>query len=129
MKKRISEQPSPWRKSSKRESCYGDRVYFGSCWERLGEVIITPLCVCIMNIITLSYYTIILIIMIVILVILILVIVIIIVIMIVVVVVVVVRIMIFGWERLSDAPSLPRALPHSNKRCCEGLFMCIYIYI
>ena len=23
----ISEQPSPWRKSSKRESCYGDRVY------------------------------------------------------------------------------------------------------
>ena len=22
----ISEQPSPWRKSSKRESCYGDRV-------------------------------------------------------------------------------------------------------
>ena len=27
MKKRISEQPSPWRKSSERESCYGDRVY------------------------------------------------------------------------------------------------------
>ena len=27
MKKRIPEQPSPWRKSSKRESCYGDRVY------------------------------------------------------------------------------------------------------
>ena len=26
-KKDISEQPSPWRKSSKRESCYGDRVY------------------------------------------------------------------------------------------------------
>ena len=25
--KYISEQPSPWRKSSKRESCYGDRVY------------------------------------------------------------------------------------------------------
>ena len=25
--KDISEQPSPWRKSSKRESCYGDRVY------------------------------------------------------------------------------------------------------
>ena len=25
-KKRISEQPCPWRKSSKRESCYGDRV-------------------------------------------------------------------------------------------------------
>ena len=24
--KTISEQPSPWRKSSKRESCYGDRV-------------------------------------------------------------------------------------------------------
>ena len=27
MNKHISEQPSPWRKSSKRESCYGDRVY------------------------------------------------------------------------------------------------------
>ena len=26
MKQTISEQPSPWRKSSKRESCYGDRV-------------------------------------------------------------------------------------------------------
>ena len=26
-KETISEQPSPWRKSSKRESCYGDRVY------------------------------------------------------------------------------------------------------
>ena len=26
-KKNISEQPSPWRKSCKRESCYGDRVY------------------------------------------------------------------------------------------------------
>ena len=26
-KKDISEQPSPWRRSSKRESCYGDRVY------------------------------------------------------------------------------------------------------
>ena len=26
--KYISEQPSPWRKSSKRESCYGDRVYY-----------------------------------------------------------------------------------------------------
>ena len=25
--KDISEQPSPWRKFSKRESCYGDRVY------------------------------------------------------------------------------------------------------
>ena len=25
--KNISEQPSPWRKSSKRKSCYGDRVY------------------------------------------------------------------------------------------------------
>ena len=25
--KDISEQPSPWRKSSKRKSCYGDRVY------------------------------------------------------------------------------------------------------
>ena len=25
--KDTSEQPSPWRKSSKRESCYGDRVY------------------------------------------------------------------------------------------------------
>ena len=25
--KDISEQPSPWRKSSKRESCYGDWVY------------------------------------------------------------------------------------------------------
>ena len=25
--KDISEQPSPWRKSSKRESCYGDREY------------------------------------------------------------------------------------------------------
>ena len=25
--KKITEQPSPWRKSSKRESCYGDRVY------------------------------------------------------------------------------------------------------
>ena len=25
--KDISEQPSPWRKSSKRESCYGARVY------------------------------------------------------------------------------------------------------
>ena len=24
--KNISEQPSPWRKSSKRESCYGDQV-------------------------------------------------------------------------------------------------------
>ena len=23
----VPEQPSPWRKSSKRESCYGDRVY------------------------------------------------------------------------------------------------------
>ena len=23
---KITEQPSPWRKSSKRESCYGDRV-------------------------------------------------------------------------------------------------------
>ena len=27
MQKTISEQPSPWRKSSERESCYGDRVY------------------------------------------------------------------------------------------------------
>ena len=27
MNKWISGQPSPWRKSSKRESCYGDRVY------------------------------------------------------------------------------------------------------
>ena len=27
MNKWISEQPSPWRKSSKRKSCYGDRVY------------------------------------------------------------------------------------------------------
>ena len=27
MTKTISEQPSPWRKYSKRESCYGDRVY------------------------------------------------------------------------------------------------------
>ena len=27
MNKRISEQPSPWRKSCERESCYGDRVY------------------------------------------------------------------------------------------------------
>ena len=27
MNKWISEQPSPWRKSSKRRSCYGDRVY------------------------------------------------------------------------------------------------------
>ena len=26
MNKWISEQPSPWRKSCKRESCYGDRV-------------------------------------------------------------------------------------------------------
>ena len=28
MNKWISEQPSPWRKSSKRKSCYGDRVYY-----------------------------------------------------------------------------------------------------
>ena len=28
--KTISEQPSPWRKSSKRESCYGDRVYIST---------------------------------------------------------------------------------------------------
>ena len=28
--KNISEQPSPWRKSSKRESCYGDRVYLSN---------------------------------------------------------------------------------------------------
>ena len=28
MKKTISEQPSPWRKSSKRKSCYGDQVYW-----------------------------------------------------------------------------------------------------
>ena len=27
MIKHISEQPSPWRTYSKRESCYGDRVY------------------------------------------------------------------------------------------------------
>ena len=27
MNKWVSEQPSPWRKSSKRKSCYGDRVY------------------------------------------------------------------------------------------------------
>ena len=27
MNKWVPEQPSPWRKSSKRESCYGDRVY------------------------------------------------------------------------------------------------------
>ena len=27
MNKWISEQPSPWRKYSKRKSCYGDRVY------------------------------------------------------------------------------------------------------
>ena len=27
MKKRITEQPRPWRKSCERESCYGDRVY------------------------------------------------------------------------------------------------------
>ena len=27
MSKWVPEQPSPWRKSSKRESCYGDRVY------------------------------------------------------------------------------------------------------
>ena len=27
MTKRITEQPSPWRKYYKRESCYGDRVY------------------------------------------------------------------------------------------------------
>ena len=27
MNKSVPEQPSPWRKSSKRESCYGDRVY------------------------------------------------------------------------------------------------------
>ena len=27
MEKRVPEQPSPWRKSCKRESCYGDRVY------------------------------------------------------------------------------------------------------
>ena len=27
MNKWISEQPSPWRESCKRESCYGDRVY------------------------------------------------------------------------------------------------------
>ena len=25
--KKITEQPGPWRKSSKRKSCYGDRVY------------------------------------------------------------------------------------------------------
>ena len=25
--KRITEQPSPWRKSCERESCFGDRVY------------------------------------------------------------------------------------------------------
>ena len=25
--KKVPEQPSPWRKSCKRESCYGDRVY------------------------------------------------------------------------------------------------------
>ena len=33
MNKRITEQPSPWRKSSKRESCHGDRVYMmrGPC--------------------------------------------------------------------------------------------------
>ena len=37
-KKRISEQPSPWRKSSKRKSCYGDRVYF---------FIFRVLCVCV----------------------------------------------------------------------------------
>ena len=30
MKQTISEQPSPRRKSSKRESCYGDRVYSGA---------------------------------------------------------------------------------------------------
>ena len=28
MKKTISEQPRPWRKSCERESCYGDRVYY-----------------------------------------------------------------------------------------------------
>ena len=30
MNKWISEQPSPWRKSSKRKSCYGDRVYLSN---------------------------------------------------------------------------------------------------
>ena len=37
MNKRVPEQPSPWRKSSKRESCYGVRVYdkhvFQPRWE------------------------------------------------------------------------------------------------
>ena len=28
MNKWVPEPPSPWRKSSKRESCYGDRVYY-----------------------------------------------------------------------------------------------------
>ena len=31
----ISEQPSPWRKSSKRKSCYGDRVYIAAHRRRL----------------------------------------------------------------------------------------------
>ena len=30
--KDISEQPSPWRTSSKRESCYEDRVYNAAVW-------------------------------------------------------------------------------------------------
>ena len=43
--KTISEQPSPWRKSSKRESCYGDRVYSTVC--RICVLLPWRVCVCI----------------------------------------------------------------------------------
>ena len=35
--KRVSKQPSPWRKSCKRESCYGDRVYVVMCMPEKGD--------------------------------------------------------------------------------------------
>ena len=39
--KNTSEQPSPWRKSSKRESCYGDRVYHTQ-WQDGWSAVGTP---------------------------------------------------------------------------------------
>ena len=59
MNKWAPEQPSPWRKSSKRESCYGDRVYSPpppSPWRR-GELSMTGNMYCIYIYIYIYVYT------------------------------------------------------------------------
>ena len=45
-----TEQPSPWRRSSKRESCYGDRVY--CCYRYWFALLLLLLLLLIVNIIT-----------------------------------------------------------------------------